>query len=737
MDNDHDLQALLIGIDHYPHAVQHSLEGAVADAEAMYRFLLDRGVAAGSVRRLLSPRPAANTASAEPGHALPTYDNMVREIHQLGERAAARGGRALLCYSGHGGRVSTLLPRQKGEGMLDESLVPCDLGAPESRWLRDVELTFLLDEMLQLGVHITLVLDACHSGGMMRHTTRRSRQRRVTMAQLAPSASSGVATVPALEATWRRVHQLEVRQNRSSSVDASCRPPWAAKVFRHATAPASGWLSPTVLRRGGVTLLAACNPRQIALEHDVGGETRGALTSSLLQVLQSPGAEQLSWRQVLWQLTETMRRFESSETPPQTPQLEGDSSQTWFTAEATAGHPLWVTGVDLDRQLVRLGAGQALGLGRGALFELAATETHGAWRLRATAAAANEALAEVLDDGAELKAVAVGDGARCLSPGDGAGTPLVLLSADPATAPGKERILRDGRRRAAATDDVLRWLRQALEEPSKGLSPGLSPSIHGRGFLDLVESQEGSSGSAKLGWQLKVEKGHCRVYHWDGTPLKAFPEVPVFDFMGAREVVARLAHMARFEHLRRLHNDDPKSDLAGALSLQAIPLPEDWAPGDPMDIDTDGGPSPIVEAPTVPTGRWLALGIGSSTHRLLYLQVLALRWDWSVVRLYPEGTQQLIVEGPSWTWLRVRVEASGKGRGGIETLKVIATSEPMAMGDWSLPSLASPHPVAPKARTTRGGSEKKAAEPPTDPRFSRVDWYWTTAQLDIEVVVSA
>src|SRR6185295_6503323 len=52
------------------------------------------------------------------------------------------------------------------------------------------------------------------------------------------------------------------------------------------------------------------------------------------------------------------------------------------------------------------------------------------------------------------------------------------------------------------------------------------------------------------------------------------------DSGGAKRVVARLAHLARFGIVERLNNIDPFSPLTGCLELELLDLPDDYQPGD-------------------------------------------------------------------------------------------------------------------------------------------------------------
>ena len=46
--------------------------------------------------------------------------------------------------------------------------MPTDIGNSEARYLRDVEMYYLLKAMVDKGLEVTVVLDSCHSGGATR-----------------------------------------------------------------------------------------------------------------------------------------------------------------------------------------------------------------------------------------------------------------------------------------------------------------------------------------------------------------------------------------------------------------------------------------------------------------------------------------------------------------------------------------------------------------------------------------
>ena len=163
--------ALLIGIDRYlPNQLPdgssyESLHGCVRDinlVEALLKNMLK--VPKAQIFKLVASHVNGST---QPSEQLPTYENMVTKFKEL-TKIAQPGDQVYIHYSGHGGRSVTAYPNLKGKNAVDESLVPMDIGNPQARYLRDLELAKLLQSMVDKGLVVTLVLDSCHSGGATR-----------------------------------------------------------------------------------------------------------------------------------------------------------------------------------------------------------------------------------------------------------------------------------------------------------------------------------------------------------------------------------------------------------------------------------------------------------------------------------------------------------------------------------------------------------------------------------------
>ncbi len=391
-----ELHALLIGIDRYSRDGRPALgrypdlRGAVRDAERMERFLRQRAVPEARIRKLTAP-----VDRREPARDSPSYDNIMEAFHTL-RREARPGDRILITFSGHGGRVATICPQAKGPEGIDEALVPVDVAEAQTRYVRDLELAFLLHRMVdQDGLLVTLVFDCCHAGGTTRKTWVRG-SGRVDRTQR--RGGSLIASPAELARTW----QLVTGGRRRSLI------------------PASGWLP----EPRGYVLLAACRVDELAFEGQFDGSGRaGALTYWLLDSARRLGPE-ATCRQLHSRLVGRVREhFEG-----QTPQLEGDENRVFLgTGERETPPAVNVLRVEPDEDGVVLAAGEAQGVGRGTRFALyPASESDG------QAATGRIAVVEVLRAGAveswaEITErfgsapIAPGAPARLLAPADDAG----------------------------------------------------------------------------------------------------------------------------------------------------------------------------------------------------------------------------------------------------------------------------------------------------------------------------
>jgi len=160
-------RALLIGINDYtasqlpkqspavPGRDWRNLGGSVNDVTSMREMLtLLHGFEASDIVTL--------TDQAATRRAI------LHAVEQQLVAPAAKGDVVFFFYAGHGSRVRN--SRSDEPDRLDESIVPAD-SRRGARDIRDKELRRLFNRILDRGAHLTVMLDACHSGSGARGLT--------------------------------------------------------------------------------------------------------------------------------------------------------------------------------------------------------------------------------------------------------------------------------------------------------------------------------------------------------------------------------------------------------------------------------------------------------------------------------------------------------------------------------------------------------------------------------------
>lgn len=631
------LHAVLVGIDAYtgdwlPDIGQYMpLGGCVNDAQHVRSFLLERfAVPESNLTLLLAPRGAPALAPER----VPTYENMVRSLREAGRRAQP-GEQLLFYYAGHGGRAPTCVPAIKGATGLDEALVPVDIHKDSARYLRDVELALLFDEITQRGVYLTVVLDACHSGGISRGPASRVR---------GPSAARGadgtrrpadslVAPTGALAALWRAQSQ-------------------------HPSA--SGWLSP---QRGAV-LLAACQSSEAATEFALAdGRYVGALTHFLLEALGQPlwGGTRPEAAVTYKALHERVLARIRSQFTAQTPQLEGEIHRQFLGGiKARSTYAVTVLGVTANR--VRLAVGRMHPIGIGAQFELHPPGADvGSTEHPASGTAtlisldsATESHAE-LEPGADTAQIVAGAQAVLIHPG-----PLSLCRR---VAVLKERRIGDSLQPEPAE---RRHLLTAIEA---------AISEKGRNWLMLAPADEAADFVVMLG-----AEGEYVLADSAGQPLPI--DVPWERLRGAESagrVVTYLRHLARFRAVEQLANTDARTRLAGKLLCEwegTLPLHG----YDPYQRILQQEPEPLADTSgevILPAGVWAFLRITNLSRSKLNIAGLDLQSDGSIVQFLPleEGRHSIEIEAGESHRLPLYTSVPEQQSEVRDTLKFLATEK--------------------------------------------------------------
>ncbi|KAK1248979.1 hypothetical protein MKX08_007199 [Trichoderma sp. CBMAI-0020] len=303
-----DKWAVLIGIECYKHPEQptttprydgrgnnieyKNLRGCVNDVLAVEQYLVDTiKVDPTQITKLLAPYPGRQYLSQLPASSYcePTYDNIVNALKV--PESAKKGDFVYIHFSGHGARATTVFPELKhgGADAEDQALVPSDI-TRGGKYLRDLEMGVLLQEMVDAGLVVTVVLDCCHSGGAVRGDD-----------------DPELGDIRGISDIYKSNLELDQPKANSRIMDLGSQKSWM-------DAPK------------GFVVLAACEEHQKAAEIPVNGNSHGLLTYWLLTILRNSPLDfssQTLYEQVCAKVQDRNRN--------QTPYLVGDKDRFFFS----------------------------------------------------------------------------------------------------------------------------------------------------------------------------------------------------------------------------------------------------------------------------------------------------------------------------------------------------------------------------------------------------------------------
>lgn len=648
--------ALLIGVDCYLENELSNggwypcLGGCVRDINHVEKFLRTRlGLTDQQILKLtatyegpLPPRKRHRYQPIEPKSQWPTYENMIDKFKGI-TRQANPGDQVYIHYSGHGGRAISAFPNLKGTDGFDESLVPADIGKPDGRYLRDVEIAYLLQTMVEKGLVVTVVLDSCHSGGATRGRGGAVARRAIgtggagmSVDTVTPPQDSLVASIAELSASWRGL-----------SIDDT-----------RALKPASGWL----LEPQGYTLLAACRASESAYEYPFNGlEYSGALTYWMLDSLRQIGPG-MTYKTLHDRILAKIH----SQFVMQTPQLQGIGDRAVFGSDRV--QPVYnVSVMKVENLRVQIEAGQAHGLRKGANFAIYPVGT-----VDFTQTDQRLALVEITELGAvrswasitdrlQEKAIEQGAQAVFLDPGDVKLQRAVFLG--------------------MASKRIAERLKQAVVKD-------------GGNFLRVAMNGEPA--------ELQVTTNAFNEYEiWDSAGeiipnLRPPFQVDALDSID--QLVRRLVHLAKYRNVHELDNRDPMSPMANALSVELMGVQKEYDPvnGPQPQPFADPGSTPMLQE-----GEWTFLRIRNRLRpnpddpndpaRILNVTVLDLESNWRITQIYPyeAGYFEPLDPGGEIV-LPLQAELPAGCETGIDVVKVFATQGTTNFRWLELPALDKP-----------------------------------------------
>lgn len=337
--------AILIGVNFHK---EKPLKGCVRDVELMKHCLenyLNTGRKSLRIVTLTATTPD-NPGSSHPTErpdSWPTYENVIFNLEIITAQAKP-GDFIYIHYSGHGTQAKGP-PKGSNSHENTEGLALVLFDLPKgSRYLLGSDLANRLNDMVRKGLLVTLVLDCCFSGSVIRHSS------------LHDASIRTIPYDPEIDAAYpQEAGSFPSDHVKSALRDARTLPEW-------------------LIDPDGYTILSACGPYEEAEELTIksgkaAGEKNGALTFFLAFALHSLWKSGIQiTHQSLYQ--HLCVQFHIN-WPKQTPMRYGNKSLSFFGKPKpsldTAFIPVFKTN---QHNRLQLGAGHAHGVCKGDEFAI-------------------------------------------------------------------------------------------------------------------------------------------------------------------------------------------------------------------------------------------------------------------------------------------------------------------------------------------------------------------------------
>lgn len=256
--------AVLVGVGQLDFQPQHLwLHGPANDVTHMHVALHMHGFAPQHMTVLCDTPWPASATDRPPVH-MPTRDNIVRSLEALQVEA---GDAVVLYWSGHGVRTRATEKIYREADGHSTWLLARDArrAPPSSAWpltgaVADAQVGAHVDCWLAAGAHVLVVMDTCHASSTTRH-----------------AAAHGLR--------WRGVQAAQLQSPEAAVAGAGS--VLADLPLLHLPAPQA--------RAQRFVGLYACEAQQRTPEWRVQGVPQGLFTRALLQALQAPDAQPLSY----------------------------------------------------------------------------------------------------------------------------------------------------------------------------------------------------------------------------------------------------------------------------------------------------------------------------------------------------------------------------------------------------------------------------------------------------------
>ncbi|KKD36163.1 caspase family protein [Limnoraphis robusta] len=593
--------ALLIGINcYFPNTLPNgssykSLKGCVRDINQVEDFLNQLPTRPNKIVKLTASNPE-NNSPVEPPEQLPTYENIIKSFQHI-TQIAKPGDRIYIHYSGHGGRAKTIYPEYKGELGQDETLVPTDIGSENGRYLRDLEFAYLLQQMVDKKLQVTVVLDSCHSGGAVRGGEDENVRGSGVVDNTVRPQDSLVASSEEIIKNWQNItgKTSDLAGNRTGTL--------LAKVK-------------------GYVLLAACQHYEAAYEYAFDGKERnGVLTHWLLKTL-TPDPSKLM---ITYQMLQDYIKPNINQLfRQQTPMLIGEGDRLIFGWESIPSeYTANVTDIKIGKkQRIELNVGELQGLERGAEFTL--------YPFGTTSFSTKQQLALVklveVEGSTSWGEVQTVFSEQPIKVGD-----LAMLTLVSSNLIRKVYLLEN--------DTLPKEINQraALQKMESSTRIFKNAWIE---FVDEVEKADyfvrvtilDAEKAAK--YQAEVNDVIYEVCDRTQTPIILRPALKVNEIQLASPLIQRLVHLAKYQAVKNLKNHDPRSEMLNKIAVRLTTEPDQN-----QELNAAENPTEI----TITENQTYSLEIQNHYSQPVYVAVFNLQQNWAISSVLPETKGRGIV----------------------------------------------------------------------------------------------
>ena len=494
---------VLIGVNFYP-SPNISLKGCVRDVHDLEQYLNSRQMLDVEVFTASPPSDSKSKTPEEEPRLWPTYHNITTSLKRIICKAQP-GDFVYIHFSGHGTQTLASSSKSSHHETGDLALVLFD-EANRIRYLHGIELASLMNDMVQRGVFVTLILDCYFAGSVIRHGDRQYTTVR------AIDYDSLIDAVYPMSFELRALHQA----SSDSLRDAYTLPTWMIDPARYA-------------------IFSACGPHEVAQELILNGHYKsGALSCFLLRALKSCRGTEITTTSLYHHLRMKFR----AHWPRQTPMHYGRKDLSLFGKLPSEADTRRVTVLRSNgNKLLRLDAGLAHMVYKGdeyAIYPLAPPRNGTNSSTQALFHAKVENVRDLTSDLVEVN-----------------GTSTTVQS--------------DKRYRAEPLTHLTPWKILVRLKIDDGNRAPWVEATNGKPFIELViEEQEGQPCLFTVSL---TEDDEYQVLDSSGSRIVSLPRIPCKKIGAIGQVVSILEHVATFKEVEGLENRIPQLSFGQLFAI--------------------------------------------------------------------------------------------------------------------------------------------------------------------------